>query len=312
MTSLKVIAYRPHMAGAWNAFVQQSRNGTFLHARTFMDYHSDRFDDRSSIVMLEDEIVGLFPANDAGAMVASHNGLTFGGLVFGIDQRASMVVDMLALLVEYYRRLGYEKMLYKAVPYVFHRYPAGDDLFALHNAGANLVRRDLSAVIPVAGPAKVSALRKRGKNKALKSKVVIREGEFYEDFHALLSQVLERHRTAPVHSLADFMSIKQRVPSRVKLIGAFENEILIAGTWLFLFDTALHTQYLANSRRGQEIGALDLLIFHIIEQSAKQRLHLSFGASTEKGGTILNEGLMAQKEGFGARGLVLDQYEIGL
>lgn len=309
---MKVIAYRPDMAAAWDAFVQHSRNGTFLHARTFMDYHSDRFGDRSSIVMLDDEIVGLFPANDAGAVVASHNGLTFGGLVFGIDQRASLVRDMLAVLMNYYSGLGYEKILYKAVPHVFHRYPAEDDLFALQNVGAKLVRRDLSAVIPAAGPAKISTLRKRGKSKALKSNVVIREGEFYEDFYALLSQALERHSTVPVHSLADFLKIKQRVNSRVKLIGAFENEILIAGTWLFLFDTALHTQYLANSSRGQEIGALDLLLFHVIEQSVQQRLHLSFGASTEKGGTILNEGLMAQKEGFGARGLVLDQYEIAL
>lgn len=31
----------------WDTFVKASRNGTFLHERSYMDYHSDRFDDYS-------------------------------------------------------------------------------------------------------------------------------------------------------------------------------------------------------------------------------------------------------------------------
>ena len=30
---------------AWNAFVDQSRNATFLLDRSYMDHHSDRFHD---------------------------------------------------------------------------------------------------------------------------------------------------------------------------------------------------------------------------------------------------------------------------
>lgn len=312
MNNIKVIPYRPEMAVSWDDFIQKSRNGTFLQTRAFMDYHSDRFDDRSSLVQLGDDIIGVFPANDAGSVVASHSGLTFGALIFGMDQRAALVRDMLRSLIDHYGAAGYEKIYYKAVPHVFHRYPAEDDLFGLHNVGAKLIRRDLSAVIPSSGPAKISALRKRGKNRALKNNIVIREGDFYKEFHALLSSVLQRHDATPVHSVTDLLSLKERVPSRVRLIGAFENDVLIAGTWVFQFDTVWHTQYLANSNRGQEIGALDLILFHLLEQTAQQGLHLSLGASTEKGGTILNEGLMAQKEGFGARAMVLDHYEIGI
>ena len=47
------------------------------------------------------------------------NGLTFAGLVYGIDQRASLVLDMLAGLTNYFTKLWFRKMTYKAVtPYI--------------------------------------------------------------------------------------------------------------------------------------------------------------------------------------------------
>ena len=310
MSKLSFLPYRPTFLEAWDCFVASSRNGTFIHSRAFMDYHSNRFDDLSVVILMNDNIVGVFPAHASGPAVASHNGLTFAGLVYGIDQRASLVLDMLAGLTNYFTNSGFEKMTYKAVPHIFHRYPAEDDLFALQSLNAKLIRRDLSAVIPPNGPVKISTLRKRGKNKAQKNNIVIHEGDFYEEFHALLTQVLRRHDAIPIRSIAELRLLKQRVPERLKLVGAFESGELIAATLLFHFDTVVHTQYLANSLRGLEIGALDLLIFHVLDLSIQGGRYLSFGASTEQGGSVLNEGLIAQKEGFGARGLVLDQYEI--
>ena len=38
------------MADAWNHFVAQSKNGTFLLDRRYMDYHADRFEDHSLMV----------------------------------------------------------------------------------------------------------------------------------------------------------------------------------------------------------------------------------------------------------------------
>ncbi|PFG62082.1 hypothetical protein AXZ77_0649 [Thioclava sp. ES.031] len=312
MNGVRIISYEAEHEAAWNAFVAQSRNGTFLHSRTFMDYHADRFEDRSAIAVSGDEIVGLFAAHAAGQKIASHNGMTFGGLVYGMDHRASLVCDVLGALIEHYGSLGFSKMTYKPVPHIFHKYPSEEDLYAIFRQSGKLIRRDLSAVIPPNGPAKISTLRKRGNKKALKNNVAIREGDFYGLFHKLLEQTLKKHGADPVHSLSDFDILKQRVPDRIKLIGAFEGDELVAGTWLFLFGHVIHTQYLASSQRGQEIGALDMVIFRVLELAKDQNLHVSFGASTESGGAVLNEGLMAQKEGFGARAMVLDQYEIAI
>ena len=39
--------YNISMSAEWDAAVAASRNGTFLHMRGYMDYHSDRFTDFS-------------------------------------------------------------------------------------------------------------------------------------------------------------------------------------------------------------------------------------------------------------------------
>ena len=43
-----------------------------------------------------------------------------------------------------------------------------------------------------------------------------------------------------------------------------------------------------------------------------EKKYFDFGISTEQGGRYLNEGLVFQKEGFGARAVVYDTYAIKL
>ena len=48
---MNVVRYAPESAGIWDAFVRSSRNATFLHERGYMDYHADRFQDHSLLVL---------------------------------------------------------------------------------------------------------------------------------------------------------------------------------------------------------------------------------------------------------------------
>jgi hypothetical protein len=66
---------------AWNAFVDQSRNATFLLNRSYMDYHSDRFHDHSLMVFHNNKLYALLPANEDGDIFYSHQGLTYAGLL---------------------------------------------------------------------------------------------------------------------------------------------------------------------------------------------------------------------------------------
>ena len=68
---------------------------------------------------------------------------------------------------------------------------------------------------------------------------------------------------------------------------------------------------MVNSNAGRDIGALDLLIYHLINKYKETKQYFDFGISTENNGIILNNGLISQKEGFGARTVVYETYCLG-
>ena len=85
---------------------------------------------------------------------------------------------------------------------------------------------------------------------------------------------------------------------------------IVAGTVMYVTDNVAHSQYIAASEQGRDYGALDLLFSKLITDVFAAHRYFDFGISTEQGGRFLNEGLMFQKEGFGARAVVYDTYEI--
>ena len=44
-TRVSVEQYSSERSAEWNEFVKNSKNGTFLFDRNYMDYHSERFTD---------------------------------------------------------------------------------------------------------------------------------------------------------------------------------------------------------------------------------------------------------------------------
>ena len=46
----EVKQYTQEQAQEWNEFIEDSRQGTFLFNRSYMDYHADRFQDASLMI----------------------------------------------------------------------------------------------------------------------------------------------------------------------------------------------------------------------------------------------------------------------
>ena len=57
------------------------------------------------------------------------------------------------------------------------------------------------------------------------------------------------------------------------------------------------------------IQYLDLLFENLINEKYNHKEFFDFGQSTEQMGAVLNENLIFQKEGFGARGVCYDTYK---
>jgi hypothetical protein len=274
-----------------------------------MDYHADRFTDHSLLVLDNGKVVALFPGNEHNAVISSHAGLTYGGLITGKDAHAGDVLAIFDEIGKYYREQQIERVIYKAIPSVFRSYPADEDLYALSRCGATLIRRDLSSVVDMASRPKLSDSRKSTARKAEKAGANFRELADFSEFHVMLCEVLRRFDSKPVHSLEELRLLKNRFPDQIRLFGAVLGEQLIAGAIVYDLGPIVHTQYLASSDEGRKSGALDFVLLKLLEDVFAGKKFFSFGISTEDNGRALNEGLIRQKEGFGGRGIVHDFYE---
>lgn len=310
---MQVLKYELSKKEDWDQFVKKSKNGTFLFERDFMDYHADRFDDHSLIIYRKNKIIALLPANQCDDVLYSHLGLSYGGVVVGSDMRAHMMMDIFDVIISYLRNANIKDFFYKCTPHIYHQQPAEEDLYALFRHGAVLYRRDVSTVVSKTdGVVGFSKGAKYNIKKALRESVRFSELDGLKEFHILLQEVLLKHNAKPVHSIKELEILKKRFPENVKLYGAFEESRLIAGALIFDTGRVAHTQYLASSDRGREVGALDLVISTLLQDKYKDRAYFSFGPSTEREGRFLNEGLIRQKEGFGGRSIVHDFYKLSI
>jgi hypothetical protein len=303
--------YTPADAGDWNQFVAESKNGTFLFDRRYMDYHADRFSDYSLMVFRRGRLYALLPANADGATLVSHQGLTYGGLMTSERATAADIVQVFKRLNDYLSNEGFRRVVYKPVPWIYHRQPSEEDLYALVEiCGATLSARGLSSTITREQKNAWYRIRECGARKAKAAGVVIEETEDYTSFWRILTDNLhQRYGLTPVHTVEEILLLHQRFPEHIRLVVAKENDVVVGGTVLYVTDRVVHSQYIAANARGKEIHALDLLFEVVIRQSLEDHPYFDFGISTEEHGTYLNEQLIYQKEGFGGRGLCYDWYE---
>ena len=308
---MEIRRYTPAQADEWNRFVAGSKNGTFLFDRCFMDYHSDRFADCSLMVYHRGSLYALLPANVKDNVLISHGGLTYGGLVMSSRCTAKGVQDTFIAINDYLRAAGIRQVIYKPVPWIYHQQPAEEDLYALTSiCHARLVIRDISSAIMRDKRMKFTESRKAGLRKALRTGLIVKESTDFAAFWQILNDNLQsKYGVRPVHSVEELQLLHSRFPEIIKLYMVYHDAEPLGGTLLFLTPQVLHTQYISANAQGKALGAIDLLFDVIINQLYADYPYIDFGKSTVSDSADLNENLIFQKEGFGARAVCYDTYE---
>ncbi len=307
----EVRRYTPDKANEWNRFVTASKNGTFLFDRQFMDYHADRFTDCSLMFYRDNALYALLPANVKDDVLTSHGGLTYGGLVMSSRCSAKGVQEVFAAMNTYLSGMGVRRVVYKAIPWIYHQLPAEEDLYALTSIShATLIIRDISSAVIGDRPVKFSESRKSGLRKALRMGLTVRESEDFATFWQILNANLTaKYGVRPVHSVSELELLHGHFPQGIRLYMVYDGETPLGGTLLFLTPQVLHTQYISATAEGKAHGAIDLLFNHLINEVYTDYRYIDFGKSTVSDSADLNEQLIFQKEGFGARAVCYDTYE---
>ena len=304
--------YTPDCADEWNQFVAESKNGTFLFDRRYMDYHQDRFRDHSLMFYQDGRLLAVLPAHVDGDTLYTHSGLTYGGLV--MSPRLT-IVETMALFRELNAMLrdeGLKRVVYKAVPWIYHRLSAEEDLYALyHECHARIVARDYSTNIFLGAGLRWERVRRRGVVRAQRAGITVERSDSYADFWRVLADNLgTKYGVQPVHTLAEIELLHGRFPDNIVLYQAVRDGQVLGGVVLYLSPPVVHAQYSSATPEGKSLGAIDAIYERIMLHDYKDWPYFDFGRSTENpDGSGLNEPLVFQKEGFGARGLCYDIYE---
>ena len=312
---VEILQYDGSMQSRWDEFVKQSRNGTFLHQRGYMDYHSDRFTDCSLVAMRDGKICSLLPANIDGDTLWSHRGLTYGGWIVPLKHfDVTVMIEVMDAAIAWMKGQGIKRLVYKSIPHIYHRYPCEEDLYALFLHHASLIETNISTTIDLTCPLPLDRGNKSGLNAALKAGIQVGPSEDWDGYWQLLSSLLnERYDTSPVHTIEEMRLLQGRFPDEIQLYTATQNGELLAGVVMYLSSPVAHCQYIGASPQGKESKALTLLFDRLIKECAQKGYrYFDFGISNEDHGRYLNEGLVRQKSRLGGRGIVYNIFEVKL
>ena len=312
---MKLVRYTDNDRHSWNNFLCSSKNGNhFIFLREYMEYHSCRFDDCSLIAYNErSNIIAILPANISCGALFSHQGLTFGGFITNERMTAHVMLELFNCLISFCRSNDIHKIVYKCSPHIYHSSPSEEDLYALFRNDFHLYKRELSATIDMSQRIRYQQMRARAVKKAQANHLFFQESDDFVGFWKVLERVLEsRHNSQPVHSQDEILMLSKIFPKNIRLFIAKREEKILAGAVVYETEHVAHTQYLANSEEGRNLGALDFVIDSLINHVYIRKRYIDLGRSNSSEGRVLNTRLMAQKEGFGARSVAYDHYQLRL
>lgn len=309
---MQVRQYEKKDKQQWDEFIGQSKNGTFLFYRDYMDYHADRFTDNSLVITDEkNRICALLPANRKDNILISHGGLTYGSFITTDKITTPVLVDVFNASINYLKQEGFIKLVYKTIPYIYHKNPADEDRYPLFLYKAHLYRRDVTSVVFKTSRVPYQERRHRSIKKAQSSSITIKECSDYKEYWKILEWNLKTiYNLNPVHKVDEIQMLAGKFPKNIRLFCSYDKDKMLGGLVIYESDTVAHNQYSANSEEGKKIGAVDIIFDHLLNTVYKDKPFFDFGISNEQEGNYLNRGLIEYKESFGARAVTHDFYEL--
>ena len=279
-----------------------------------MEYHQDRFEDHSLLIFKNDKLIGVLPANIRENEVYSHQGLTYGGLVVSEKLRLQDVSRCLKMVLEYLKENNVEKLHLKLIPSIYSPFPTDELKYLLFILEAKLVRRDALSSINLQYRPKISKGKISENSKAIKHQLTIKEVVELDDFwnSILIPNLQQKFGAKPVHTLAEIQKLKNVFPKNIRQFNVYKDGEIVAGTTIFETKQVAHSQYIARNQEDKSYGSLDFLYMHLLDEVFKDKAYFDFGISNENQGKNINEGLHRWKEGFGARIITQDFYEIDI
>lgn len=315
MKNYSVKPYRESDYANWNAFIGQAKNATFLFHRDFMEYHRDRFEDFSLMIFENEKLLAVLPANRVGDIVYSHQGLTYGGLVYLSKLNGEKVENILDSLVFFFKENEVQSFSFKPIPLFYSSKGNAEMEFFMLKKGAFLDKKEMNLGINLAMPLTISKSKLKHFRKIEELDLEMVEEQQLESFWELVLEprLLEKYNATPVHTLQEITKLKEKFPNNIKQFSVYFEDVIIAGITLFETETVVKSQYGATTKKGEELRALDFLFITLIKKYKQEgKLFFDMGIVNDDNEKGYHAGLLKQKEELGCSVYSQDFYKMKL
>ena len=314
MKNYTVRLYQKNDFESWNAFIDKAKNATFLFNRNFMEYHKERFMDYSLIVEDGTKWVAILPANVVDNQVFSHQGLTYGGLVYDEKMDADKVRLIWETMLDFLRNHQKTDLIYKPILPFYNQNSSEELTYFLFKNKAELYRKDLNLAIDFTKKWSVSKSKMKHYRRISELDLEMRQEQNFELFWntVLIPRLEEKHQAKPVHSLEEIEKLAFNFPENILQYNVYFEDEIVAGITLFHFGNGVKSQYGATTTLGEKTRALDFLFINLIEDFKDKVAFFDMGTVTENNELGYNPGLLKQKEELGCSVYTQDFYNITL
>mgnify|MGYP001459148501 CR=1 FL=1 len=309
---MEILRYTNIYKEQWNSFIETSKNGTFLLQRSFMEYHQDRFEDFSLLVLKKGKILAVLPANITNNIVCSHQGLTYGGIILIENLDFNSYKDILIAVLKFLNKQDIKQLKIKLIPDIYNLSACDEIKSILPILNSTLIRSEVSLATTIKPIYSFSKLRLRGVKKGIKNKLIIKETHNLEPFwnQILVPNLLEKHKTNPTHNLREIALLKELFPDEIRQFEVYFDDQIIAGATIFETQQTAHSQYISGKQEFNHLGGLDLLFHELITNVFKDKKYFNFGTSTATSENKINKGLFNWKQGFDTSPILQNQFSI--
>tara|TARA_B100000579_G_scaffold425732_1_gene431891 strand:- start:1217 stop:2173 length:957 start_codon:yes stop_codon:yes gene_type:complete len=312
------------MKHLWDAFIDESSNGTLFQKQSFLAYHIDRkFINHSLLFYKNNTLVAVLSAalliKQDKRIYYSHPGSSFGGFVINKKTSFEIINEIIKSLEEYLLKLNISSIVLILSPEKY--WVNGDESlrYLLHWNSYKATENYISHYVSFNNSTPVSDLvskrKKRYINKLTKeNKITIKKGDNFNQFYALLIKSKESLGAIPTHSLEELKKLKKTFPHQIVLLSSTFNKKVVGGTLLFCInsDVCLVFYNVVDEKfKGTQLASLQLYNAMLFAQKNNYQI-LDFGVSHKPESLFPLSpkfSLINFKEQFGARGCLRAVYQ---
>ncbi|WP_298895537.1 GNAT family N-acetyltransferase [uncultured Psychroserpens sp.] len=279
-----------------------------------MEYHQDRFDDFSLLIFDNNKLLAVFPANMSNDVVYSHQGLTYGGLIFKRDLDTNQKDEICAEVIHYLKTQKVKSLIVKPLPEFYNS--KTEEVSNFWQSHSNVIKQHLILAIDYNSDFKIHKTKLKRFNKLKSNGFIIKENP--EELRVFWNEILvnrlnDKHNAKPVHSLTEIEYLNSKFKQEIRQYNIYRDDEVLAGITIFKKGDVVKSQYGMASTIGEKLNALDILFVYLIYLFQDEGLnYFSMGTVNDNSERGYSEGMLKQKQELGCRIFTQDIWKIDI